>query len=226
MKTDDQPRARNISGLVKCTTYYFRISATNLDVNHPGSGSTNGHPDFRTNCEPTVVTEAVTGNSMNAATFNSTINPNGSATTYKYEYRVKTTVPWIPTADGPTIPAGNTPVAPNSVPVGGLTANTTYEVRAVASNATGGPTTATSSSSRRPVQAARARPERPGLPARPDRGSGRHERHQRHQRHATEHPVRRVRPAPQAPPVPPARVVRQARPAARRSTSRPETAGR
>ncbi|MFP5361608.1 MAG: fibronectin type III domain-containing protein [Thermoleophilia bacterium] len=132
-KTDLQERSRNISGLTACTTYHFRIEATNS----VGTG-TGEIRSFRTNCQPTVETLPVTGIGPTAATFNSRINPEGLATTYQYQYRVKgtepfTTVPATPLA----LPAGSGDVQPNSVPVGGLTKETTYEVRVVATNELG-----------------------------------------------------------------------------------------
>lgn len=133
MRTDLQERARNISGLTACTTYFFRIEATNQVGTNVGAIRS-----FRTNCAPTVETLPVTAISPHAATFNSRINPEGLATTYQYQYRVKGTVPFttVP-ATALELPAGTTDVQPNSVPVGGLTKETTYEVRVVATNALG-----------------------------------------------------------------------------------------
>lgn len=133
MRTDLQPRSRNISGLTACTTYFFRIEATNSVGT--GVGET---LSFRTNCAPAVETLPVTGIGPDAATFNSRINPGGLATTYQYQYRVKGTVPFTSVPPTPLdLPAGTTDVQPNSVPVGGLTKETTYEVRVVATNALG-----------------------------------------------------------------------------------------
>ena len=105
-KTDNQERSRPVTGLAACTTYYFRIEATN----QVGTG-VGEILSFRTNCKPTVVTLPVTGASPTAATFNSRINPEGLATTYQYEYRVKGTAAWTKAPAAPlNLPAGNTDV--------------------------------------------------------------------------------------------------------------------
>ncbi len=131
---DLQPRSRAVGALLSCTTYYFRITAAN--VVGPASGAI---LSFTTWCAPDVVTQPVTGYAPTAATFNSAINPRGLATTYYYEYRVKnvtTPVAWTETATR-ILPAGTTVIEPNSVAVGGLVKETTYEVRAVGFNALG-----------------------------------------------------------------------------------------
>ena len=134
---DEQPRSRTVGGLLSCRTYYFRIEAFN------SQGPANGNIlSFDTSCKPDVVTLPVTGVGPTAATFNSQINPRGLATTYFYEYRVKAATGATPAAFTATAPprslaAGTTVVEPNSIPVGALTKQTTYEVRAVATNALG-----------------------------------------------------------------------------------------
>ena len=129
----EQARSRDVAGLTKCTTYYFRISASN------SFGTTDGAIlAFKTDCQPTVLTLPATGISPNAATFNSRINPEGLATTYHYDYRVKGTAAFTTLPDAPPLAAGiRTDVEPNSVPVSGLAKQTTYEVRVVATNALG-----------------------------------------------------------------------------------------
>jgi hypothetical protein len=83
---------------------------------------------------PRVTTDAATALSSTGATLNGTVNPNGNATTYYFEY-------------GPTKTYGTkTAVAnagsgnaklPVSAPVGGRTASTTYHFRLVATNPAG-----------------------------------------------------------------------------------------
>jgi hypothetical protein len=126
-------RPRTITGLSACNTYYFRIEATN------SIGTSQGVvKSFSTACKPTALTLPVTGISPTAATFNARINPQGLATTYLYEYRVKGTVPWTMSPAGASIGEGiHGDVQPNSVPIDGLTKVTTYEVRVVAANALG-----------------------------------------------------------------------------------------
>lgn len=131
-----QHKERRIVGLTKCTPYFFRVEATNSVGTSVGAIKT-----FTTNCEPrSVLTLPATGVSPDSATFNARINPGGLATTYVYEYRVKTSAPFSPTAFSSTGAIGadiRTNVEPNSIPVGSLTKQLTYEVRVVATNALG-----------------------------------------------------------------------------------------
>jgi hypothetical protein len=131
--TTFQNRARPVTGLAPCSRYYFEIVATNA------RGSTHGGVlPLDTACAPTVRTLAVMYGT-DSATFSSRINTRGSDTKYYYEYGpAGSFTARIPVAgDELTIPAGSTDVAPNSYPVGGLTKDTQYQVRAVAVNALG-----------------------------------------------------------------------------------------
>jgi hypothetical protein len=126
-------RPRGITGLSACNTYYFRIEATNSIGTSQGAVKS-----FATDCKPTALTLPVTGISPTAATFNARINPQGLATAYLYEYRVKGAAAWTQSPAGPPIAAGyHGDVQPNSVPIDGLTKTTTYEVRVVAANGLG-----------------------------------------------------------------------------------------
>ena len=85
---------------------------------------------------PDVVTGSPSGISQTAATLNGTVNPNGAATTYQFQ--------WGPTTSyGSTVPAspgnagsGSAAVA-ESAALTGLSAGTTYHYRLSATNATG-----------------------------------------------------------------------------------------
>lgn len=96
---------------------------------------------------PTALALPVTGIGATAATLNSSVNPNGSATTFHYEYGTVasgafgTRVPVSP--DALAAGDGITPVSPSSVPISGLTAETDYQVRVVATNAVGTATSPT-----------------------------------------------------------------------------------
>ncbi|MDP2709946.1 MAG: fibronectin type III domain-containing protein [Solirubrobacteraceae bacterium] len=131
-QTDEQARARPIAGLDECTTYFFRIEATN-DI-----GTNTGEiKSFRTDCEPEVETLAATDITTTTATLNSSINPGGSETTYRYDYREKDVGGTFTSTPDATLPEGSEDVEPNAVPVAGLSPATTYEVRVVATNTLG-----------------------------------------------------------------------------------------
>jgi hypothetical protein len=71
------------------TKYEYRLSATNSEGTVQG-----GIVSFTTLAEtktspPTVTTEAATGITSTGATLNASVNPNGAATTYKFEYGTK-----------------------------------------------------------------------------------------------------------------------------------------
>lgn len=77
-----------VTNLQASTTYHFRLYATNSGGTGEGSDLT-----FTTSPapppppkDPSAVTEAATGITSSGATLNGAVNPNGLATTYKFEY--------------------------------------------------------------------------------------------------------------------------------------------
>lgn len=85
---------------------------------------------------PTVVTGSATGLSATGATLNGTVNPNGGATTYHFEYGPTTAYGTsVPVPDG-SAGSGTSAVA-ESATISGLTASTTYHFRLVATNSVG-----------------------------------------------------------------------------------------
>ena len=89
------------------------------------------------NCDapPTAVTKPASNVALTKATLNGTVTPNGSATTYQFEYGTTT-------AYGSKVPAtpksiGSASPVEVSEKVEGLQANTTYHFRLVATNAKG-----------------------------------------------------------------------------------------
>jgi len=80
---------------------------------------------------PAATTTAASGVTRSAAALNGTVDPNGKATSYHFEYG--TTTSYGLTSAGGDAGAGEDPVAV-SVPVAGLSAGTTYHYRIVASN--------------------------------------------------------------------------------------------
>ena len=80
---------------------------------------------------PSATTGAASGVTRSGATLNGTVDPNGTATTWHFEYG--TTSAYGLQSAGGDAGAGDDPVAV-SIPVGGLSAGTTYHYRTVAVN--------------------------------------------------------------------------------------------
>jgi DNA-binding beta-propeller fold protein YncE len=130
-----------LSGLTPVTIYHFRAVATNAD------GTTNGADmTFETPGPPTIVSESATNVLDTVATLNATVIPNGGDTTCQFQfvndaafqatgYSTATSVPCSPADLGSSFDPQNT-----SANVIGLTPDTTYHFRAVATSA-GGTTT-------------------------------------------------------------------------------------
>ncbi len=114
-------------------------SLTGLAVGPDGTvyaaDSTNSVVDrFTLVVGPTVTTAAASEVQRTAATFNGTINPEGKASKYHYDYGLDNTY-GSSTAD---IDAGSGSIAAQAPgPVAGLTPNTTYHYRIVGTNASG-----------------------------------------------------------------------------------------
>jgi hypothetical protein len=81
-----------LSSLAASTTYEYEITAFNKE----GTAPPGGVKSFTTLKEnsgtaPTVANEPATGITSTSATLNGSVNPNGSSTTYKFEYGTKET---------------------------------------------------------------------------------------------------------------------------------------
>ena len=129
--TSDQHVSANLSGLVAGTTYHLRLVAQN------SAGTTNGQDQtFTTSAAnaPQVTTAAANKVGAKTATLNGTVNPNGAATTYWFQYGT-TTGYGLQTG---THDAGSgTSSHPVSAGIFGLVAGTTYHYRLVAQNSAG-----------------------------------------------------------------------------------------
>jgi hypothetical protein len=120
------------TGLTANTTYHYRLRAANAN----GAGAT---PDgtFQTLPNPpTVVTGTATSATQTGVTLNATVNPNsGNVTTCQFQYGTTTTYGKT-AACAQTVGAGTTAVSVSAA-ITGLTANTTYHYRIIATNAGG-----------------------------------------------------------------------------------------
>ncbi|HEY5198204.1 MAG TPA: hypothetical protein VIJ51_14375 [Solirubrobacteraceae bacterium] len=119
-----------VTGLAACTTYHFRIFASNSSGGAHGDDAT-----FNTNCAPSATTLPVGPISATTADLNGSVTPNGPATTYFYEYGTSATSLTVSTTR--SAGDGDMAVQPLTEPVGGLTPSTTYFVQLVANNALG-----------------------------------------------------------------------------------------
>jgi streptogramin lyase len=121
----------NAVGLAPTTSYHFRAVATNA------SGTTYG-PDqtFTTASPPTADTLPATGATLTGGTLHGSIDPEGQATTYHFDWGTTT-------AYGSQAPLADASVGSDSAEhaveqtLGELTPDTTYHFRVVASNCGG-----------------------------------------------------------------------------------------
>lgn len=123
--------SKAISGLKGNTTYHYRVSATNAYGTTPGEDKI-----FTTPKLPTVTTEAATGVKEKEATLKGSVNPNGSATTYQFEYGTTTSYGTKAPLSAESVGSGTTAVAVSKV-ITGLAEGSEYHYRVVASNAAG-----------------------------------------------------------------------------------------
>jgi len=136
--TGELPATGTATGLNPNTTYHFRIVGTNASGSITGTDQTfttapappilDGSPAFVSSMTPT------------GATLNATLNPNGSTTTYHFEFGTAGPCdanPCTSTADADAgAGVGDQPVTADLT--GLLTGSTTYHYRLVADNGTGG----------------------------------------------------------------------------------------
>jgi hypothetical protein len=120
------------SGLAPHTTYFYRLVATNSQGTTRGSVmafTTGGTPSA-----PVVTTGAATNIFPAAATLTGTVNPQGQATSYTFEFGTTTSFGRITSVQSAGSFGGPVQV---SIQATGLGSNTTYLYRLVATNATG-----------------------------------------------------------------------------------------
>jgi len=122
-----------VTGLIANRPYHFRVVAVNTGGTSKGSDAS-----FTTLPNaPAVETKPASSIASTTATVNATVNPNGGAgTECNFEYGPTTS--FGKTASCTSAPGSGTTAVPVSASLTGLTANTTYHFRVVATNA-GGP---------------------------------------------------------------------------------------
>ena len=127
----------NLTALAAGTTYHYRVVATNGTSTSHGSDAV-----FTTLAPPDVVAGAASSITATTATLNGTVDPNGRATTYHFEYGTSTA---YGTSTGSKSAGSATSPQSESVGISGLQAGHTYHFRLVA--ASDGGTTASKDSS-------------------------------------------------------------------------------
>jgi WD40 repeat protein len=127
-----QPVAEDVSGLLPNREYEVRLTSTVA-----GFTVTADPINFKALAVlPTALTGAATGATGNTATLRGSVNPNGSVTTFYFEYGETTAYgSRVPLTSAP-VGAGHT-TAQLSRTISGLTPGTTYHFRIVAENEVG-----------------------------------------------------------------------------------------
>jgi hypothetical protein len=128
--TNAEPVSASITGLLPGTVYHYAAVADNSAGNSTSSDAT-----FTTApAAPVAVTQPASGVTPGGATLNGSVNPEGGATTWYFQYG-STTVYGSYTATN-SLPAGTGVVAVNAA-LTGLFSGTPYHYQLVASNSAG-----------------------------------------------------------------------------------------
>jgi hypothetical protein len=126
----------NLTGLTAGTTYHYRIVATNSAGTTNGSDMTFTTTGGTAQQAPAVTTNAASGVTDTAAALNGTVNPEGDATTYQFDYGTTTSY-----GSSVPVPAGSagtgTTAVTETANVTGLQPSTTYHYRIEATNSAG-----------------------------------------------------------------------------------------
>lgn len=129
--TANVPVSAPVASLAPRTRYHYRLVASN------GSGTTLGSDvSFTTPKAPTpvVLTKRPINITQTSATLTGTVNPQGEATSYVFQYGTSTAYgSQTPVADA----GSGTAAVSASAAIGTLTPNTTYHYRMAATNAAG-----------------------------------------------------------------------------------------
>jgi hypothetical protein len=119
----------SVNGLAPGTVYHVRLVASNAIGTNNG-----GDQSFTTTGRPVVNAAAATGVTSNAATLNGSVNPNGHAASWYFQYGLSASYG----LQTPTRSSSSTSgVRSVSEAIGGLTFGRTYHFRLVATNSIG-----------------------------------------------------------------------------------------
>jgi len=119
----------SLTGLTAGTTYHYRVVATNSSGTDRGADGI-----FTTSAGPVAVTGSATSVTTTTATLNGTVDPNGRATTWYFEYGTSTSYGSKTTERSA---GSSTSTAGVSAPVSGLTRGRLYHYRLVATSDAG-----------------------------------------------------------------------------------------
>jgi hypothetical protein len=120
----------SIGGLTPGDTYYFELVASNTAA----TDVVGGVESFVAGTSGVATTDPATSITSVSATLNGTVDPEGLATNYYFEYGTNTA--YDPVTPTESAGAGTAPV-PVSATVSGLTPGTTYDFQLVATNSNG-----------------------------------------------------------------------------------------
>jgi hypothetical protein len=119
-----------ISELQAGTTYHFRLVASTAQAAELGNDAT-----FATQPPPAIDETLIENLSASAVELDARINPGGLATSYHFEYGTSTAYGTV--VSGAVIPPGTSEVTVAPARVTGLSKNTTYHWRIIATSAAG-----------------------------------------------------------------------------------------
>lgn len=119
----------SLTGLTAGTTYHYRVVATNSSGTARGSDGI-----FTTSAGPVAVTGSATSVTTTSATLNGTVDPNGQATSWYFEYGTSTSYGSKTAEKSAGSGTSTTGVA---APVSGLTRGRLYHYRLVATSDAG-----------------------------------------------------------------------------------------
>jgi hypothetical protein len=136
--TETLPVGASVSELLPGTVYYYRLDASSGNGNRDGEERTFKTTGTAPPPPPSVTTEPATSIQAHAADLEASVDPHGAETHYYFEYGVvpglfETTAPAEPGNDA----GSGTSSVHEKVDATGLSSDTTYYYRVVASNSTG-----------------------------------------------------------------------------------------